>query len=202
MALADAQTIAIRKLLSKSAYDSNVSPGPPLPASHPAPALLAKLHIECASLYSSARSLVKTVGSTTPASKKGLRGNSQEVSSSSSSKEVSPDLRRYLSRQADLHSALSHKWLGVDAAEKGGPERGGEAVGFLEWAKKDLEELKDSKTFSLPGTTDKEAEDQWKTKLADEIRKTTLFYKYYKRINDTVCLFPSASTYSDLKPIP
>ena len=191
MALADAQTIAIRKLLSKSAYDSNVSPGPPLPTSHPAPALLAKLHIECASLYSSARSLVKTVGSTTPTSKKGLRGNSQEVSSSS--KEVSPDLRRYLSRQADLHSALSHKWLGVDAAEKGGPERGGEAVGFLEWAKKELEELKDSKSFSLPGTTDKDAEDLWKTKLADEIRKATLFYKYYKRINDAVRHFHFAS---------
>ena len=61
MSLADAQTLAIRKLLSKSAYDSTLSPGPPLPKSHPSPALLAKLYLECHALYSSAYALVSTV---------------------------------------------------------------------------------------------------------------------------------------------
>ncbi|KAK0476744.1 BRO1-like domain-containing protein [Armillaria novae-zelandiae] len=125
LSLADAQSLAIRKLLSKSAYDSNITPGPPLPTSHPSPALIAKLHLECGSLYSSARSLAKTPGST------GDTGG------------VSVALRRYLADEYAYHSALAHKWLGVDAGEFGGTAKGGDAVGFLAWAKKELEDLKD-----------------------------------------------------------
>ncbi|KAF8198069.1 hypothetical protein BJ912DRAFT_922770 [Pholiota molesta] len=146
MSLADAQTLAIRRLLSKSAYESNIAPGPPLPKSHPPPALLAKLHIECASLYSSARLLAKT-----PASSK------------------SPsDLRHYLANQATLHNALSHKWLGVDAGEKGGAEKGGEAVAFLQWAKKELDEIKDTGKLPSLGQSRKEEEERWKTTIKDE----------------------------------
>jgi len=176
MAQADAETLAIRRLLSKSTYDSNVTPGPPLPASHRPPSLLVKMHIECASLYSSARTLAKTPGST--------KGDS----SSSSNKEVSADLRRYLGNQAALHSAMSHKWLGVDAGEKGGTEKGGEAVAFMQWAKKELEDLKDGgKKISLgTGAAEKDQEDKWKRTIQQELESVNLFYKYYKKMNDTV----------------
>src|SRR5882762_1742694 len=118
MALADAQSLAIRKLLSKSAYDSTITPGPPLPTSHPSPALIAKLHLECASLYSSARSLAET-----PTKSKG-----KNLSSGMDS-EVSIDLRKYLTDECVFHGALARKWLGVDAGENSSP-KGGEAVGF------------------------------------------------------------------------
>ena len=171
MSLADAQTLAIRKLLSKAAYDSNVTPGPPLPTSHPSPALIAKLHLECASLYSSARSLAKT-----PGSSKGPEGQ----------EEVSTDLRKYLADEAAFHGALSRKWLGVDAGENGGRAKGGEAVEFLRWAKKDLEGLKDSSKGVSLGKAEKEKKGQKKEKVLNELAKVTVFYKHYKKMNDSV----------------
>ena len=185
MSLADAQTLAIRRLLSKSAYDSNISPGPPLPKSHPPPALLAKLHIECSSLYSSARLLAKT-----PGASKNLSGDSNM--------EVCADLRRYLGNQTALHSALSHKWLGVEAGEKGGMEKGGEAVAFLHWAKKELEELKDGGKLINIGNVDKEQEERWKSTIADELSAVNDFYKYYKKMNDTVWTKSSVRFWLDL----
>lgn len=173
MSLADAQTLAIRRLLSKSAYDSNIAPGPPLPKSHPSPALLAKLHIECSTLHSSARLLAKT-----PGASKNLSGDSNM--------EVCTDLRRYLGNQIALHSALSHKWLGIEAGEKGGMEKGGEAVAFMQWAKKELEELKDGGKLINIGNVDKEQEERWKNKIADELSAVNVFYKCYKKMNDTV----------------
>lgn len=178
MSLADAQTLAIRRLLSKSAYDSNIAPGPPLPKSHPPPALLAKLHIECASLYSSARLLAKTPGASKNSS-----------SSGDSGKDVSSDLRRYLNNQASLHSALSHKWLGVEAGEKGGTDRGGEAVAFLQWSRKELEDIKDGGKLMSLGSAEKEKEERWKSDINNELTSVNVFYKYYKKINDTVSLF-------------
>ncbi|KAJ6557276.1 hypothetical protein DFH09DRAFT_1248226 [Mycena vulgaris] len=138
-ALADAQTLAIRKLLSKSAYDSNVAPGPPLPKSHPSPALLAKLHLECATLYSSARALAG---------------------------EIAADLRRHLGDASALHAALARKWLGVDAGEG---DRGGDAVGFLVWARKELEDLKGRKA---------------------ELEGVGVFLKHYKKVNDSLHFQP------------
>jgi hypothetical protein len=176
MALADAQTLAIRRLMSKSTYDSNVTPGPPLPASHRPPSLLAKLHIECASLYSSARTLAMTLGSSKSSSKE------------SANKEVSSDLRRYLGDQATFHSAMAHSWLGVDAGEKGGTDKGGEAVAFLQWARKELEELKDGGKLVSIGATEKEKTDKRKDKINSELARINLFYQYYKKMNDTVCI--------------
>ena len=173
MSLADAQTLAIRKLLSKSAYDSNITPGPPLPKSHPSPALLAKLHIECSSLYSSARLLAKTPGAS-------------KNSSGDSNMEVCADLRRYLGNQTTFHGALSRKWLGVEAGEKGGMGKGGEAVAFLQWAKKELEELKDGGKLINIGNADKQQEERWKNTVADELSSVNVFYKYYKKMNDSV----------------
>jgi len=174
MSLADAQTLAIRRLLSKAVYDNNVAPGPPLPKSHPLPSTLAKLHIECASLYLSSKLLAKTPGAT-------------KGSSSDATKEVSSELRRYLGNQATLHSALSHKWLGVEAGEQGGSQRGGEAVAFLQWAKKELEELKDGGKLVSFGSADKEKEEHWKADLNNELTSVNAFHKYYKKMNDTVC---------------
>jgi len=174
MSLADAQTLAIRRLMSKSAYDSNITPGPPLPASHRPPSLLAKLHIECASLYSSANTLMTTPGS------------SKKSSKDSNSKEVCSDLRRYVSNQATFHNALSHKWLGVEAGEKGGMEKGGEAVAFMRWARKELEDLKDKGKLVSLGASERDKEDRWKDGINNELASVNLFYKYYSKMNDTV----------------
>ncbi|KAJ7366650.1 BRO1 domain-containing protein [Mycena albidolilacea] len=170
--LADAQTLAIRKLLSKAAYDSNVTPGPPLPKSHPSPALISKLHLECASLYSSARTLAKTPSS---AGKGKPKGTSVDG-------EVSADLRRYLHDETVFHDALARKWLGVDAGENGGTDRGGDAVGFLIWAKKELEELKGRK----------------KDRVSDELETVNVFLKHYKKVNDSLHFQP-VPTQADLQ---
>ncbi|KAJ7645544.1 BRO1 domain-containing protein [Mycena polygramma] len=171
--LADAQTLAIRKLLSKSAYDSNVAPGPPLPKSHPSPALISKLHLECSSLYSSARTLAKTPASTGKGKAKGI---------SSADGEISADLRRYLNEETVFHDALARKWFGVDAGENGGSARGGDAVGFLIWAKKELEELKGRK----------------KDRVSDELDSVNVFLKHYKKVNDSLHFQP-VPTQSDLQ---
>lgn len=176
LALADAQSLAIRKLLSRSAYDSTVTPGPPLPTSHPSPALIAKLHLECASLYSSARSLAKT-----PVKSKG-----KNLSSGTDS-EVSTDLRRYLADECVFHGALARKWLGVDAGENGsqnGSPKGGEAVGFLAWAKKDLEDLRDRPGLSLG--KEKEKKERRRDKVIEELESVNVFWKHYKNMNDSV----------------
>lgn len=170
MVLADAQTLAIRRLQSKSAYESNIAPGPPLPVSHPSPSLLAKLHLECASLYGSARSLVKSVG----ASKIG------------DSSTIASDLRKHLADEAAFHTALGHKWLGVFAGEKGGSDKAGEAIAFLAWAKKELEDLKESSKMVSMGKGEREKAERRKTKLGDEIATVALFHKQYKQMNDSV----------------
>ncbi|EIW82850.1 hypothetical protein CONPUDRAFT_52330 [Coniophora puteana RWD-64-598 SS2] len=173
---ADAQSLAIRKLQSKSAYDSTLTPGPPLPRSHPSPSLIAKLHLECASYYSSALSLVLTPGKT-----KSSKGGNDEINA---------ELRHYLSGEAAFHSALSHKWLGVDAGENGGPSKGGEAVAFLLWAKKELEELKEGAKGLGSIGRDKEKKDRRKEKVSDELASVTVFLKNYKKVNDTLTFQP------------
>lgn len=185
MSLADAQTLAIRKLLSKSAYDSNIAPGPPLPKSHPSPALIAKLHLECASLYSSARTLAKTPGAT------------------DSGGDVSVDLRRYLADESALHAALGRKWLGVDAGENGSSAKGGEAVGFLIWAKKEMEDYKDGGGKGLninigKGDKEKEKRHARKERIAQELEAVGVWLKHYTKVNDTVHFQP-VPTQADLQ---
>lgn len=159
MALADAQTLAIRKLLSRAAYDSTISPGPPLPKSHPSPSLIAKLHLECAFLYSSARTLAKTP-----------------------SEEVNGELRKYLKEEAGFHGALGRKWLGVDCGETGGTEKGGDAIAWTAWAKKELEELKGNKGIGIS----RAEKEKRKDKIADELESTTVFWKHYTKVNNSL----------------
>jgi len=145
-----------------------------LPKSHPSPILLAKLHLECASLYSSARSLIKNLG----ASKSDVHG------------EVSGDLRRYLAEEAAFHGALAKKWLGVDFGENGGGTKGGGAVAFMAWARKELEGLKDGGISVVRGKADKEQRTEFKNRVALELETVDIFYKHYKKLNDTVHFQP------------
>jgi hypothetical protein len=169
LSLADAQSLAVRKLLTRSAYDATVTPGPPLPKSHPAPALVAKLHLECEALYAGALALV------------GTGKNLSRVKGSEGSAEVCADVKRYLTEERAFHAALAHKWLGVDAGEGTGTSRNGagEAVGFLAWARKELDELKGG--LAALGNKEKKA------KVSDEYESVNVYYKYYKKVNDSVC---------------
>ncbi|GJE92669.1 BRO1 domain-containing protein [Phanerochaete sordida] len=202
-ALADAQNLAVRKLLTRAAFDSTVTPGPPLPKSHPSPALAAKLHLECAALYSSARALVKNPGASRPAvspqsSKSKFRlGIGKDKSSSggaqeSSADEVVPELRRYLADEVLLHQALAHKWLGVDAGENT-QQGAGTAVGFLDWARKDLDELRGGASGVHIGVaTDRERDmrEARKVRVQVEAESVGVFYKGYKRMNDSMSFQP------------
>ena len=196
MALADAQNLAIRKLLSKAAFENTLTPGPPLPKSHPSPALVAKLHLECAALYATARSLVKTPGASRASSKPKLKmslGRDKDRSANAhaddeTGEEVAPELRRYLADEAALHAALARKWLGVDAGEHGGTSKGGIAVGFLIWAKKELEELKSGHGSGgmISGEREKEIRERRKARVQEELESTGTFLVGYKKMNDSV----------------
>ncbi|KAG8863462.1 hypothetical protein FRB96_008202 [Tulasnella sp. 330] len=173
MALADASQLSIRKLLTRSAYDSTLSPGPPLPRSHPSPALIAKLFLNAAALYTSARSLVK---------------GSAKTHSSNSDDDVNPELRRHLADESVFCSAAAHKWLGVDAGEA---ERSGEAVGFLRWAVAELEGLsKDRKIDLKTGKSGKAAR---KDRLAEDLDGTKTFLRHYQNMNDSLHFLPVPS---------
>ncbi|KAI0075765.1 hypothetical protein K474DRAFT_1663868 [Panus rudis PR-1116 ss-1] len=221
MALADAQVLAVRKLLTRAAYDSTLTPGPPLPKSHPSPALAAKLHLECVSLYSSARALAKTPGASRPSAPKskskfklslGSKDKERDKDSSGDGippreehgEEVCPELRRYLADEIAFHNALSHKWLGVDAGETTVTERGGTAVGFLTWAKKELEELKHGGLshggVGTIGMSDREREmrDARKVRVLAELESVTVFLEGYTRMNDSLA-FQSVPSQADLQ---
>ncbi|XP_006460727.1 hypothetical protein AGABI2DRAFT_203891 [Agaricus bisporus var. bisporus H97] len=173
LALADAQSLAIRKRLSKAAFENNIAPGPPLPSSHPPVSFIAKLHLECASLYGSAKTLAKAGGNN-----------------------ISSEIRKYLTDRIAFHTALSHKWLGIEAGEKGGMDRAGDAVAFLAWAKEELETLKDSNPSLHIVKGDKEKTKR--SQLLDELESTDTFYTYYKKMNDSLH-FQSLPTQADLK---
>ena len=178
MALADAQSLAIRKLLSRSAYESTLTPGPPLPKSHPSTALLAKLHLECASLYSSALSLAKT-------SEKVQSSSNASADIGNTRGHVSGDLKRYLADEAIFHTALSHKWLGVDAGESPIAAKAGDAVGYLTWAKRELEDLAGG--FKGPRLRkEKPNSQERKGRAAHELDSVASFLTHYKKMNDSV----------------
>jgi hypothetical protein len=198
MSLADAQILAARKLRTKAASDTAARPGPPLPRSHPAPALLAKLYLEAAALYSTARALAKTPAPAAPipavlaGSKKGMSGGGGA--------EAAKELRRYLADEGSLHSALAHAWLGVDAGEApargGAVQRTGEAVGFLTWARNELDDLMDGgaqRTGSTLGVNigdaadrDREMRERRRAIVRTERAIVDTFLSAYKRENDTV----------------
>lgn len=176
LALADANLLAIRRLLSRSlaSSHSNTTPGPPLSSSHPSPSLLAKLHLNVFNLYDSARSLCKTASRLSDASG-----------------EMHPDLRRYLSDGRTIALSLSYKWLGVDAGENGGREKAGEAVAWLGMAKASLEEMggKGAGLKSRMGMG-KVGGKERKGKVAQEVDSIGAFLSAYRKVNDTVRSIP------------
>ncbi|KAI0339873.1 hypothetical protein BDW22DRAFT_1360906 [Trametopsis cervina] len=204
LAVGDAQNLAVRKLLTRAAFDNTVSPGPPLPKSHPSPALAAKLHLECVALYSSARALVKTPGASRPSashqsssrSKFKLPGKGEGASSNrddSSSDEVVPELRRYLADEIAIHNALAHKWLGVDSGET--HQGTGTAVGFLLWSKKELEEVKGGGSstglnINISSDREKTMREARKARVQDEMASVGVFLQGYKRMNDSMAFQP------------
>ena len=167
LALASAQSLAIRKLMTKSSYDSVVSPGPPLPASHPSPALLAKLHLEAASLCASAESLMRI-----PASRK-------------HDMEVAESLLLYARDAAALHGAYARKWLG---AEKGAQDAHGMAVGFLRWAKREMDALRDGGSRKGGKEEGRDERRDRRGQIVAEAEDVAQFLRYYTRMNDTVCV--------------
>lgn len=175
LALASAQSLAIRKLMTRSSYDSIVTPGPPLPASHPSPALLAKLHLEAAALCASAESLMRI-----PASRK-------------KDMEVTESLLLYAHDAAVLHGALARKWLG---AEKGALDASGMAIGFLGWAKRELDTLRDGRVRGGGKDEGRDERRERRGHIAAEAEDVAQFLRYYTRMNDTVRAFVICRIYA------
>lgn len=153
--------------MTKSSYDSTVAPGPPLPASHPSPGLLAKLHLEASALCASAESLLRI-----PASRK-------------HDMEVAEPLLLYARDGASLHGALARKWLGADA---GAQDAHGVAVGFLGWAKRELDALRDGSARAGGGGKEegRDGRRERRERIAAEAEDAAQFLRYYTRMNDTV----------------
>jgi len=197
MALADAQSLAIRKLLSKAAFESTLSPGPPLPKSHPSTALIAKLHLDCAALYSSARTLAMSSSKSSLTS--GLKASFGSTSKSQndvggSSGGVSTDLLKCLERESKFHTAIAHKWLGVDAGETAKPGKGGEAVGFLMWTQQELEDLHTSRlskglAIGRDAARDRDHDDR-KARIEKELKSVKVFLDHYRKLNDSLIFDP------------
>ncbi|KAH7920117.1 hypothetical protein BV22DRAFT_1133338 [Leucogyrophana mollusca] len=171
------------------------SPRPPLPKSQPSPALLAKLHLECAAPYGDAGALVGIVegaGSTTlalaPRFSKGGGGGGGGVRGGG---EITPALKRHLSAHTALHTALAHKWLGVDVGEG---ERAEEAVGFLARARKGFEELRGGGIGALGGGGsggggDGKGMERGRGKgVVQEPERVSVVLAHYTKINDSVRL--------------
>jgi len=189
LSIADAQALAIRKLLAKSYHDSTLSPGPPLPKSHPSPGLLAKLSLHLLDAYSSALALVGTSKSKTrsPGLSRLTKGSANKSNDTPAPEgDVSAGLRRYLSDEVLIASAISHKWLGVEAGEAG---RTGEAITHLSWAKEELDRANEGKLKSklMPNAKrSKEMASERKDRIEEELDNVRLFLDVYTKENDSV----------------
>jgi hypothetical protein len=217
MALADAQTLAARKLRTKAAVEAAFRPGPPLPRSHPHPALIAKLHLEAAALYTSGRALAKTPaaavgpGTSSVAGKAkrlfnpGVKSPAMEPADAGGGVgnlgggEVAPELRRYLADHTALQLALGHMWLGIDAGEGStgsGGSHMGDAVGYLVWARSELDAIKDgyvkrgvgvgNMSMGEAGDREKDIREVRKEEVKREREVAEMFWGQYRKINDSV----------------
>ena len=209
LALADAETLAIRKLLSPflSRATDTITPGPPLPKTHPSASLLAKLTLNVSTLYASAHALAQTAdkkassrasgagdlvdAALSPAGPSKRVGGATEKmldrlkdSTSSSDGDIASGLLRYLSTSRDLARARAHKWLGIDAGEAG---RYGDAIALLGMSRETLDELGGGgarKTLKERGNRENKS-----TLLAsreEELQVVEHWLKSYMKLNDTV----------------
>lgn len=115
-ALADAHALAIRKLLAPALAQATdtLTPGPPLPARHASPGLLAKLHLHTSALYHEAHAMLRQV--LDPGRAKTLPKLKWDPRAS----DIATSACRYMQHEAQWHRALAHKWLGIDAGEQAG----------------------------------------------------------------------------------
>ena len=198
MLLADAHVIAIRKLRLPVYYHELFSPpGPPLPANHPSPSLLAKLNLHVSALYTSAQAHFKVAAAEVQTSRK-LFGKDKDRDGPEDSVEgeVIPELKRYLRKESLVTSGVARKWLGVDAGENGRGEKIGEALAWVKLAKESLEQLEDSavkekmKALSF-GKGSKGRKDERalrRSRVERQLDDTLAWLRSYQQQNDTVCV--------------
>jgi hypothetical protein len=182
MTLADANAIAILKLLSPFHPSITLqTTSLPLPKGHPPPGLLAKLNLHVASLYSGARSLLKSNG-----------------------QDIDRPLLDYLKKESGLADIRARKWLGVEAGETPGGSKIGLALAWLEDAAKRLRELQTGGQVGGGKTSGfkekmkglkldsggREERKERKGRLGVEEADIEAFTKLYKHMNQTVSLFP------------
>lgn len=187
--MADAHALAIQKLLSSfPTGGAGVPVSLPLPKGHPSPGLLAKLNLNVASLYTSSRNLLKTVGT----------GSGDDVAQVDDS--IAPDLLNYTKKEAALASTRARKWLGVEAGEKG------EVGVALAWLKDALDRTETSTADGLKskmgrlkigshggsaggGGNKSERKDRL-SRTAAERKEIERFMDVYKHLNGTVSFQP------------
>lgn len=191
MLLADAQMLAIRKLMT-AALASSPHVGPPLAKGHPSPSLIAKLFLNVLTLYTSALSLVLSCQS----SKTSFRKTDDAPLRT---EDPSTDLVRYLSEGRSYAESMSRKWLGIDAGESGDSARIGEAIVWLRAARQALDEggsatgstagsTKGGGVFGKLGRTGKEEKRERKGRVGDGLASVEAFLSVYEKTNDTVRL--------------
>ncbi|KAL7008100.1 hypothetical protein EMMF5_002282 [Cystobasidiomycetes sp. EMM_F5] len=209
LCLADAEKLAIRRLMSKSIMvaQATITPGPPLPASHPSPSLLAKLYLNVYNLYESSRALAKSVGPTTGGAQKLLNSIKRDRpalttrgSDSEASDGIAPDFRTYMTDGRAFSSSLGYKWLGVDAGENS--SNTGTALGWLVLSRNGLLALQDRSKTVLPLKKGKVERAKRKDRITEELDDIDGFIKAYKRINDTVLFQPVTPETTLLSAVP
>jgi hypothetical protein len=187
--LADANAVGIEKLLSPFLANATFqSTTLPLPRGHPSPGLLAKLHIEVATLYSAARNLLKTMKNSKGSALEGLNIDD----------DIEPGLMEYLRKEWGLAEVRSRKWLAVEAGEHASGEKVGQAIAMLKDAQARLEELrkhgdigastmKKMKGLKIGmGSAGKEEKSERKGRIAQEMADIDSFLKTYTHMNNTV----------------
>jgi len=165
--LADAERLAIRRLLSRSAMDRHANPGAGLPKSHPSPALLAKLELNVHHLYSSAKDAFK------------LASGVGEISSS---------LRSYVSEGRQVALGRGYKWLALEAGEQA--SQNGEAIGWLGLAREALKAVCGGSVLAVRNGSLKNDWARKKAKIEQELEEIQKFLKAYEQLNRTVTFEP------------
>ena len=192
MLLADAHVTAIRKLLLPVlSHTVFAPPGPPLPSSHPSPALLAKLHVYIADLYISAQARFK-IRAPEPNARRSFKSD-RDIADGIDN-EIVPLLKRYLTKESLLSSTIALKWLGVDAGEFSHGARVGEAVAWMKEAKKKLESLEDGtvrermKGLGIGKANERKKEERKarKGRVERELDDVSAWMGAYSKMNDTV----------------
>lgn len=154
-------------------------------------------------LYSSARALLSAhqqpaSSALSNSSRKLFRSNNdkEDVEPEPVEGEITPELKRYLAKEAQLALALAHKWLGIDAGENGRGTKVGEALAWVKDAQDRLEDLEDSKMrtklkgLSLGKSRERKKEER-KVRMGRverELEVVKAWVKAYQMMNDTVSI--------------